>query len=207
MSVTAQPAAAPGASCTVPLFPLSTVLFPGGPLRLRIFEPRYIDMIGACMRTQQPFGVVLIGAGSEVGAGAAQTLCGVGTTARVIDFNALPDGLLGISCTGERKFALQRHWQQEDGLNIGEVEYAAAEQPAPLPPQCAHLALLLRKLLPELGELYASIPERFEDASWVGLRLAEILPISLTQKQACLEVHDAIERIERLNQLIRRVDE
>lgn len=207
MSVTAQPTAAPGDSAAVPLFPLSTVLFPGGPLRLRIFEPRYIDMIGACMRTQQPFGVVLIQAGAEVGAGAATSLCSVGTTARVIDFNSLPDGLLGISCTGERKFALQRHWQQEDGLNLGEVAYAAAEQPAPLPAQCAHLALLLRKLLPELGELYARIPERFEDASWVGLRLAEILPIGLAQKQACLELHDPIERIQRLNQLIRRVDE
>ncbi len=207
MSVTAQPTAAPGDSAAVPLFPLSTVLFPGGPLRLRIFEPRYIDMIGVCMRTQRPFGVVLIRAGSEVGAGAAQSLCSVGTTARVIDFNTLPDGLLGISCTGERKFALQRHWQQADGLNLGEVEYAAAEQPADLPAQHAHLALLLRKLLPELGELYAGIPERFDDASWVGLRLAEILPISLTQKQACLELRDPIERIQRLSQLIRRVDE
>jgi uncharacterized protein len=191
----------------LPLFPLSTVLFPGGPLRLRIFEPRYVDMVGACMRTQRPFGVVLIRSGTETGAGGAQAICATGTTARIVDFDSLPDGLLGISCAGERRFSVRRHWQQEDGLNLGSVEYAAAETAMELPREFTHLSLLLQKLLPELGELYADITARFDDCSWVGLRLAEILPISLTEKQSCLELLDPLERIARLNRLIRRVDE
>src|ERR1041385_8048127 len=99
-----------------PLFPLNTVLFPGGPLPLRIFETRYVDMVRHCMRERCPFGVVLIRSGLEVGAAAVGDMCAVGTTARIVDFNGLPDGLLGISCIGERKFSLTRHWQQDNGL-------------------------------------------------------------------------------------------
>src|ERR1700716_2112001 len=98
-----------------PLFPLNTVLFPGGPLPLRIFETRYVDMVRHCMRERCAFGVVLIRAGAEVGA-VADTAA-VGTTARIVDFNSMPDGLLGITCVGERKLRVLRRWQQDDGLN------------------------------------------------------------------------------------------
>jgi uncharacterized protein len=190
-----------------PLFPLNTVLFPGGPLPLRIFETRYLDMVRHCMRERCPFGVVLIRAGSEVGSGGAGDMCSVGTTARIVDFNGLPDGLLGISCVGERKFSVTRRWQQEDGLHVGEIEFAAAEESVELPGEYQHLGQLLRKVLPELGELYARIPKRFSDASWVGYRLAEILPLALSEKQYCLEQDDPIARLARLNPLIRRTDE
>jgi len=190
-----------------PLFPLNTVLFPGGPLPLRIFETRYVDMVRHCMRERCPFGVVLIRAGSEVGAAGVGAACSVGTTARIIDFNGLPDGLLGISCVGERKFSVAKHWQQEDGLHVGDIEFAAPEESIDLPTEYAHLGQLLRKVLPELGELYAHIPKRFADAAWVGCRLAEILPIALSEKQYCLELDDPILRLARLNPLIRRADE
>ena len=190
-----------------PLFPLNTVLFPGGPLPLRIFETRYVDMVRHCMRERCPFGVVLIRSGLEVGATGVGDMCAVGTTARIVDFNALPDGLLGISCIGERKFALARHWQQEDGLHVGDVEFAAAEEEVELPGEYYHLGELLRKVLPELGDLYSPIPKRFSDASWVGYRLAEILPVALSEKQYCLELDDPLARLARLNPLIRKAEE
>lgn len=190
-----------------PLFPLNTVLFPGGPLPLRIFEKRYVDMVRHCMRERCAFGVVLIRAGSEVGAAAAGETSAVGTTARIVDFNPLPDGLLGITCIGERKFSIVKHWQQDDGLHVGEIELAAPEEPTDLPGEYQHLGQLLRKVLPELGELYADIPKHFSDASWVGCRLAEILPIALSEKQHCLELADPLARLARLNPLIRRTDE
>ena len=189
-----------------PLFPLNTVLFPGGPLPLRIFETRYIDMVRHCMRERCPFGVVLIQAGSEVGPGTNEASA-VGTTARIVDFNALPDGLLGITCIGERKFTVLKHWQQDDGLHAADIEFAVPEEPTDLPEEYHHLGELLRKVLPELGELYASVPKHFSDASWVGCLLAEILPIALSEKQYCLEVDDPIVRLARLNPLIRRADE
>lgn len=188
----------------LPLFPLNIVLFPEGPLPLRIFETRYVDMVRRCMRTSSSFGVILIQTGGEVGEVASTA--SVGTTARIVDFDALPDGLLGISCRGERKFRLLRAWQQPDGLNMGEVEWLDPEPQLPLPEAQHHLGELLRKVLPELGEVYESLPMRFDDASWVGSRLAEILPISLLDKQACLELDDPLVRLERLSPLIRRTE-
>jgi Lon protease-like protein len=196
----------PRNSAVIPLFPLNTVLFPDGPLPLRIFETRYVDMVRYCMREHCPFGVVLIRSGSEVGTGAGETSA-IGTTARIVDFNALPDGLLGITCLGERKFSVSKHWQQEDGLHVADVEFAAPEEPTDLPFEYDHLGELLRKVLPELGELYANVPKYFSNASWVGCRLAEILPIALSEKQYCLELDDPIARLARLNPLIRRADE
>ncbi len=185
-----------------PLFPLNTVLFPGGPLPLRIFETRYVDMVRRCMREGEPFGVVLIRTGGEVGAVADTAR--IGTTARIVDFNSMPDGLLGITCVGERRFRVLRRWQQEDGLNLVELEPFADEASLPLPQEYRHLGLLLRKVLPELGPLYADVPTRFDDAVWVSHRLAEILPISLAEKQQCLELDDPLARLAQLNPLIRQ---
>ena len=105
----------------LPLFPLNTVLFPGGPLELRIFEARYVDMVRRCLKEGSPFGVVLILAGAE--AGAVTEVADIGTSARLVDFDTLPDGLLGVTTVGERRFRVQRRWQQPDGLHLGEVEY------------------------------------------------------------------------------------
>jgi uncharacterized protein len=193
------------ASAEIPLFPLNTVLFPGGPLPLRIFEPRYVDMVRYCMRERAPFGVVLIRAGAE--AGKVTSAAEVGTSARIVDFSQLPDGLLGISCIGERKFRVESRRTQGDGLNMGTVNWMPEELAVDLPGEYAHLGQLLRKVLPQLGEIYQAIPRRFDDAGWVGARLAEILPIDLADKQLCLEAEDPIERLARLSPFIRRAEE
>jgi Lon protease-like protein len=196
---------ASAASAEIPLFPLNTVLFPGGPLPLRIFEPRYIDMVKYCMRSHAPFGVVLIRAGAE--AGAVTSAADIGTSARIVDFFQMPDGLLGITCVGKQKFRVASRRVQTDGLNMGTVEWAPPERVADLPGEFAHLGQLLRKVLPELGEMYQSIPKHFDDAGWVGARLAEILPINLTDKQYCLELDDPVERLARLSPFIRRAED
>ena len=177
----------------LPLFPLNTVLFPGGPLSLRIFEPRYLDMVRRCGREQSVFGVVLILAGAEVGEVTSVALAG--TTARLVDFTTRADGLLGIDCVGEQRFRLLRRWQQPDGLNWAEVEYLPAEPPCALPAAFEHLAQLLRELLPRLADAYARVPVRYEDAGWVGNRWAELLPLAAAQKQRLLELTDPIERL------------
>ena len=178
------------------LFPLHTVLFPGGPLPLRIFETRYTDMVRRCMRTQQPFGVVLIQDGDE--AGEVATTATVGCTARIVDFHTLHDGLLGIACVGEQKFRVLRVWRADDGLNMGEVEWLPAEPELPLPADCARLATIVRRALDELAEHYVNVVKEFDDAAWVGMRVAELLPIDLASKQALLELGDPIERLRNL---------
>lgn len=192
-------------SAELPLFPLNTVLFPGGPLPLRIFEPRYVDMIRKCMREGEPFGVLLIRTGQEVGE--VSSAADVGTSARIVDFHQMPDGLLGIICTGEQKFRVEGHRVQADGLNVGTVTWLPLEPPAPLPPQYAHLGDLLKRALPQISDLYQSLQSRFDDAGWVGSRLAEIMPISLSDKQECLELDDPLARLERLAPFIRSAEE
>jgi Lon protease-like protein len=186
----------------IALFPLHTVLFPGGPLPLRIFEPRYIDMVRRSLRTQTAFGVVLIDGGAE--AGAVTSTASIGTTAQIADFSSLPDGLLGVTCLGVRKFQLRTRRVQSDGLNLGEVEWLADERELELPSEYLHLGRLLRKVLPELGDFYTGVAKRFEDCAWVGYRLAEILPLSLSDKQYCLELDDPLARLARLSPLIQR---
>jgi Lon protease-like protein len=188
----------------IALFPLHTVLFPGGPLPLRIFEPRYIDMVRRSLRTQTAFGVILVEGGGETGMVTATA--GIGTTARIADFYSLPDGLLGVTCLGVRKFQLRGRRVQSDGLNLGEVDWLAAEREMELPGEYQHLGQLLRKVLPELGNFYQGVTKHFEDCAWVGYRLAEILPLSLSDKQYCLELDDPLARLARLSPLIQRVE-
>jgi Lon protease-like protein len=175
-------------------------------LPLRIFEPRYLDMVRYCMREHAPFGVVLIRAGLEAG-GTVTSTADVGTSARIVDFFQMPDGLLGIRCVGERKFKVLERRVQSDGLNMGTVEWTPVERPADLPADYSHLADLLRKVLPELGEIYENVPQHFDDAGWVSARLAEILPINLAEKQLCLELAEPLQRLERLAPFIRREEE
>jgi len=184
----------------IALFPLHTVLFPGGPLPLRIFETRYTDMVRRCMREQQPFGVVLIQEGDE--AGTVATTATVGCSARIADFYTLKDGLLGISCVGERKFRVLRVWRAPDGLNMGEVTWLESEPAHPLPGEYERLGATVRRAVEELSQQYEHVEKHFDDAAWVGARLTELLPIELNDKQVLLELDDPVARLAALLELV-----
>jgi uncharacterized protein len=180
----------------IALFPLNIVLFPGGPLPLRIFETRYVDMVRSCMRGDSRFGVVLIRTGSE--AGRAETV-EVGTMAKIVDFHQLSDGFLGLSCVGEQRFRIAGRSRQADGLNLAQVDWLAVEPRIAVPERHARLADLLKTVLPQLGAVYAGMEMHLDDAAWVGNRLAEILPIAASEKQRCLELNDPIQRLDVLS--------
>jgi uncharacterized protein len=184
-------------STVLPLFPLNTVLFPGGPLRLRIFEPRYLDMISRCMRENSDFGVALITEGRETGS--ARTMQ-IGTTAHIVDFERLEDGLLGITAHGERKFSIVNVTTQSDGLNIADVNYIEAEAATEIPDELGILAELLKQAFVQVGAAYADETPHYQNASWVGMRLAEILPLPMLEKQQCLEMTNAVERLRLLRE-------
>jgi Lon protease-like protein len=183
---------------SIALFPLNIVLFKDGPLPLRIFETRYVDMVRRCMRESQSFGVVLIRVGNEVGP--AETF-EVGTLAKIVDFHQLSDGLLGLSCTGLERFRIRGRSRQADGLTLAEVYWLMPEPTVGVPARHVRLAELLKNVLPQLGEVYEGIEMHLDDAAWVGHRLAEILPIPLADKQACLELDDPIQRLDVLGPL------
>jgi Lon protease-like protein len=179
---------------SIPLFPLHTVLFPGGPLRLRIFEPRYLDMVSRCMREDSGFGVALIVAGQEAG-GAAQTV-ETGTLARIVDFEQLDDGLLGITARGGRRFRIVHVHRESDGLNVCQVKWREDEARAEVPPQHAVLVELLRRAIEQIGPAYGELTPAYDDATWVGMRLAEILPLAPIERQELLELNDGPERLQ-----------
>ncbi|NGP52226.1 LON peptidase substrate-binding domain-containing protein [Thioalkalivibrio sp. XN8] len=184
----------------LPLFPLQTVLFPGGPLPLRIFEPRYVDMIGRCMKTGVGFGVTLIKSGEET---SATTMHDFGTVANIVDFDQLADGTLGVVVIGSTRFMVRSVGRQPDGLNVGQVELLEDEPKMSLPARFSDMARLLEGVFEDLGPQYQHVTPDFDDASWVGCRLAELLPIDLEHKQHCLELFDPVKRLEYLEPLLR----
>lgn len=186
----------------LPLFPLSTVLYPGGPLPLRLFETRYIDMVSRCTRDNQPFGVVAISEGREVG---PSLIYPTGTLAIISDFYQGSDGLLGITATGTERFRVLSESSADDGLRIGKVAVMADEPSVPLPEGYRALAEMLEHVLEDLGKLYSPLPEQFNDASWVGYRFCEILPLTVAQKQHCLELEDPIARLDIITTVLGRV--
>lgn len=188
----------------IPLFPLHAVLFPGGTLPLRIFEPRYLDMVSDCMKNQKGFGVCLIREGSEVGK-AADTY-EVGTLSDISYFNQQADGLLGITAQGRQRFRIISQQVQANQLTLAEVILLENENSVTLPKQYARIADTLRKLLEQLDYPFIKMEKRYDDASWVSSRLAELLPIRLEQKQYFLQLDDQLQRLERLAALMDEMD-
>jgi len=187
----------------IPLFPLNAVLFPGGTLGLRIFEPRYLDMVRECTRMNQGFGVCLIMDGHEVGAPALPAA--VGTLARITDFDTLPDGLLGISAAGEARFRVLKTRVRNDGLVRGEVRFWPDEPKVPVPVEYALLPTILERLAEQASLPWRNGPrDRYDDAAWVGFRLAELLPLLASERQQLLEMTDPLERLAALRDALPR---
>ena len=177
------------------------MLFPGGRLPLRIFEARYMDMARACLREGTPFGVCLIVQGPEVGEAAIPAP--VGTLARIVEWDMPQLGLLEIVARGEGRFRILERRVQADGLARGRAEPIADDADGPVPAACARCARLLERVLGDTpGAIEA--PHRLESASWVGMRLAELLPLDMGSKQELLEMTDARARLERLTGLLSR---
>lgn len=186
---------------SLPLFPLHAVLFPGGPLPLRIFEPRYLDMISDCLRNNHHFGICLIREGEEVGD--AAITYDIGTVARIIDWDRRPDGLLGIDVIGEQRFRILSRKVKANQLIQAEVQLLAEEEPQPLPKEYLALADLLEQFISQLDELYEHIALHYDDASWTSNRLAELLPMAFAQRQYLLELNSPLQRLEVIGQLLK----
>ena len=189
----------------LPLFPLGSLVFPGGPLPLRIFEPRYVNLVKRSVQGGTGFGVVLLFRGNEAGTAEAST-AGIGTEVTIVDFDRLPDGLLGITCRGQQRFRILRAWREADGLNMAEVEDLPPPPPTAIPAELRFLAEILERVMPELGEDYAALEARYDDAEWVGCRLAEVLAMENFERQALLELNDPLARLRMLVARVRGDD-
>jgi hypothetical protein len=182
----------------LPLFPLGSVLFPGGAMSLRIFEQRYMEMAKSCLKNSAPFGFVLIRHGSEVGAPAEPE--SVGTLAQIVEWDMQDLGILQVRVRGEGRFRTARQSTTNSGLIIGEI----ADQQIQVRAEHAALpacAAFLRKVLTQTGSEHLA-ETRFTDPSWVSFRITELMPFNNAVKQKMLELTDARMRLEILHQFL-----
>ena len=189
----------------LPLFPLGTVLFPGGVLPLRIFEPRYLDMIANCMRDSSPFGVVLLRRGGEVMKDSHTSeveFHDVGTEARIFDFSQTEKGILAVVASGERRFFVERAESAPDGLMIGHVSLLADECDSEITEEHGELLKVLIELMkhPLVQEMKLDVD--LTKAHSVSYRLSDLLPVAPEEKQKLLEIDSAEERLSRLRKII-----
>ena len=190
----------------IPLFPLGTVLFPGGHLPLRIFERRYIDMVRECSTRDICFGVCLIN--NPEGSKTPATHHRMGTMAKIIDFSTLEDGLLGIVASGQQKFVIQKTRMRDNGLLMARVQALDEESPVDMPDQYSVLSMIAGRFMEQLGKNYPSFqPDCLQDANWVAYRLAELLPLESSEKQMLLQTGDALERCQILLEVLPRFQE
>jgi Lon protease-like protein len=183
----------------LPLFPLHTVLFPGGRLPLRIFEQRYMEMAKTCLKDNAPFGVCLIHQGKEVGAPAVPV--GVGCLARIAEWDMPQLGVLQVTARGESRFRILGQRVQADGLVRASIELLPEGEDAPLPDTAARYAKLLERVIEQHPALLER-PHRLDSSAWVSARLAELLPLPLEAKQALLETENGRTRLEKLDALV-----
>ena len=182
---------------TLGLFPLHSVLLPGATLSLRVFEPRYLDLVRECTRDSRGFGVCLILIGDEVGMPA--TPAKFGTQARIEDFSTGSDGLLHLRIRGGRRFRVGTTHVRDNGLLLADVDWCEHDPDDELRPEHATLGLVLERILEQVGGEHAKAPPaRLDEASWVGWRLAELLPLQESQRQALLQMDDPHARLDRL---------
>ncbi|HPW06181.1 MAG TPA: LON peptidase substrate-binding domain-containing protein [Burkholderiaceae bacterium] len=205
---------------SLPLFPLGTVLYPGGSLSLRIFEVRYLDMIGKCHKSGAPFGVVSLTEGSEVrrpgdapgGDGFSyETFNAVGTLAKLVDFATPQAGLMMIRCEGTRRFRISRHEKLKHGLWVADISQLPDDQSIAVPDDLKKSATALGNLITKLrerdlpaSEMPIQAPYLLDDCAWVANRWCELLTMPLELKQRLMELDNPLVRLELVSDMLER---
>jgi hypothetical protein len=187
-------------SFEIPLFPLKTVLFPGSKLSIKVFEPRYMEMVSACLRDKEAFGVCLLRDGEETGKPALHA--DTGCMAEIIDWDMQQQGVLNIQVLGLQRFHVEDAHVEPNGLIVARAVHIASEAPQPLPANHRACATLLRRLIEHLGVERFMPPLNYDDTVWVSYRLAELLPLKLSVRQNMLEMNDSLVRIEILHSFL-----
>jgi uncharacterized protein len=197
---------------SLPLFPLGTVLYPSGVLPLRVFEVRYLDMIGKCIQTGAPFGVVALTQGAEVRTpNAHETFAAVGTLATITQHEAPQPGLRVIRCVGAQRFRITRSERLKHGLWIGDVQRIGDDASVGLPEDLQQASTALQRILNSLkarglndDALPLQKPYQFDDCGWLANRWCELLPLQLELKQRLMELENPLVRLELVNDILDR---
>jgi Lon protease-like protein len=194
----------------IPLFPMGTVLFPDGVIALKIFESRYLDMIKRCLREETPFGVISIIKGSEIQSDQdqASTFANIGTLAHIEDFDPIQPALYMTKSFGTQRFKLIEAKQADDGLWLGEIELIENDPLIPIPQEHTKVVKFLNEIISViesedlLGDTPFKSPHKLDDCGWVSNRLAELLPLSIAQKNHLLAQSNPRIRLDLITEII-----
>jgi len=186
----------------LPLFPLNTVVFPGGRLPLRVFEQRYLDMVKQAIADNTPFGICAIREGAETGTLAVPYP--IGTLVRVTDWDMPHTGILHIDTEAQDRFVIRSTHTEPSGLIIGAVEAVSSETAAAIPDELELAVEILRHIIDEYGDAHFPAPHDLGNAVWVGYRLSEVLPLKLSIKQSLLEMNDSVMRLRILTEFLKK---
>lgn len=198
---------------SLPLFPLGTVLFPKGLLPLRIFELRYLDMMGKCHKAEAPFGVVSLTQGQEVRRPGEppEAFSPVGTLATIAEFERPQPGLMLVRCRGRQRFRIHRSERLKNGLWLADVERIPDDPPVTVPEELQGVAWALRQVLESLQSrqtgddtMPAALPYEFEDCGWVANRWCELLPLPTAIRQRLMELDNPLVRLELMDDFLTR---
>ena len=191
----------------LPLFPLSGVLMPFGRMPLQIFEQRYLDLVRDCMRTDTGFGVVWIRRGAEVKQrGSASALLGdYGTSARIVDWDQLPNGLLGVTIQGGQRFDLDETSVRPNGLVVGQVRLRPALRPCPMAPQWQALLDVLRSIETHPHVQRMGLDVDHTDAWQVACSLIQLLPLEEALKYSLLGIDSIDELMAQLDIILNQI--
>lgn len=205
----------------LPLFPLGTVVFPGGRLPLRVFEQRYLDMVKRAIADDTPIGICAPAWGTPVGApplrgdpsaavregtetGTPAVPYPVGTCVRVTEWDMPHTGILHIDTRAQDRFVIRDTHAEANGLVIGTVEPVSAEPAIAVPREFELAVEILRHIIGEYGDAHFPTPHDLDNAVWVGYRLSEVLPLKLSTRQNLLEMNDSVARLRILTEFIRK---
>jgi Lon protease-like protein len=194
-------------SSALPLFPLRSVLFPGGLLSLKVFEARYLDLVSQCLRTQRPFGVIALRQGQEVRReGDAVAFEAVGCLAELIEVDSEQAGILQVRCRGTQRFRVSATRQRDDGLWLAMVDWIDPDERVPPSEGFIDSVRALAnaiQMLRQRGPLPFLEPFLFDEAGWIANRWCEILPIPLAARQKLMELEDPQVRLKLVDQFLR----
>jgi Lon protease-like protein len=197
---------------SLPLFPLSAVLFPDGLLSLRVFEVRYLDMMSKCRKAGAPFGVVSLTQGHEVRQpGSTEAFSRVGTLANIHEFEQPQPGLMLVRATGAQRFRITSSDQLKHGLWVADVERLPADMAVPIPDDLKPTADALQRLIQSLqlkpgqmGQTPLMPPWKLDDCGWVSNRWCELLPLPVALKQRLMELDNPLVRLELVSDVLTR---
>ena len=189
-------------SNTLPLFPLNTVVFPGGRLPLKIFEQRYLEMVKQAIAANTPFGICAILEGTETGTPAVPY--SIGTRVCITDWDMPQAGILHVDTLAQERFVVRSTHTEPSGLLIGAVEAVSAESAIAVPDDLELAVEILRHIISEFGDAHFPTPHDFGNAVWVGYRLSEVLPLKLSIRQNLLEMNDTITRLRILTEFLKK---